>query len=110
LLVGVRTGTGTPNLSGLYYEVGLDQDESTLLAYGFARNLDAFYGSFSAAGGNIVGHQRLLLDSFNPTGTNSTTINPSDYTYGRIGRARRDSKRPLHGRHCLRWQRSLSVA
>jgi uncharacterized protein (TIGR03437 family) len=81
LLVGVRTGTGTPDLSGLYCEAGLDQDESTLLTYGFARNLDAFYGSFSAAGGNIVGHQRLLLDSFNPTVTNSTTITPSDYTY-----------------------------
>jgi uncharacterized protein (TIGR03437 family) len=81
LLVGVRTGTGTPDLSGLYYEAGLDQDESTLLTYGFARNLDAFYGSFSAAGGNIVGHQRFLLDSFNPTVTNSTAINPSDYTY-----------------------------
>src|ERR1035441_2550735 len=25
LLVGVRTGTGTPNLSGLYYQAGLDQ-------------------------------------------------------------------------------------
>ena len=30
MIVGVRTGTGTPNLSGLYYEAGLDQDESTL--------------------------------------------------------------------------------
>ena len=63
LLVGVRTGTGTPNLSGLYYEAGLDQDESTLSA-GYA-SLDSFYGSLSAGGGNIVGHQRLL-DFFNP--------------------------------------------
>jgi uncharacterized protein (TIGR03437 family) len=61
LLVGVRTGTGTPNLSGLYYEAGLDQDESVLLTagYGYA-SMDGFYGSFSANGGSIVGHQRLL--------------------------------------------------
>src|SRR5260370_37741108 len=32
LFVGVRTGTGTPNLNGLYYEAGLDQDQSTLSA------------------------------------------------------------------------------
>jgi uncharacterized protein (TIGR03437 family) len=71
LLVGVRTGNGTPNLSGLYYEAGFDQDESNL-ASGFA-NPDSFYGSFSAGGGNIVGHQRLL--GF----YNSPAI--ADYTY-----------------------------
>ena len=70
LFVGVRTGTGTPNLNGLYYEAGLDQDESTLSA-GYA-SLDSFYGSLSAGGGNIVGHQRLL-DFFNPA--------PANYTY-----------------------------
>ena len=70
LLVGVRTGTGTPNLSGLYYEAGLDQDESTLNA-GYA-SLDSFYGSLSANAGTIVGHQRLL-DVFNSS--------PTDYTY-----------------------------
>ena len=66
----MRTGTGTPNLSGLYYEAGLDQDESTLSA-GYA-SLDSFYGSLSANAGTIVGHQRLL-DVFNAS--------PSDYTY-----------------------------
>jgi uncharacterized protein (TIGR03437 family) len=70
LFVGVRTGIGTPNLNGLYYEAGLDQDESTLKA-GYA-SLDSFYGSLSASGGNIVGHQRLL-DFFNPM--------PANYTY-----------------------------
>jgi uncharacterized protein (TIGR03437 family) len=70
LLVGVRTGTGTPNLNGLYYEAGLDQDESTLSA-GYA-NLDTFYGSLKANGGNIVGHQRLL-SFFNSSA--------EDYTY-----------------------------
>ena len=71
MFVGVRTGTGTPSLSGLYYEAGLDQDESTLLNAGYA-SLDSFYGSLSAGGGNIVGHQRLL-DFFNPM--------PANYTY-----------------------------
>ena len=46
LFVGVRTGAGTPNLNGLYYEAGLDQDESTLSA-GYA-SLDSFYGSLKA--------------------------------------------------------------
>jgi uncharacterized protein (TIGR03437 family) len=72
LMVGVRTGTGAPNLSGLYYEAGLDEDVSTLSA-GYA-TLDTFYGALSAiAGGNIVGHQRLL---------NFFNSSPEDYTYG----------------------------
>ena len=69
LLVGVRTGTGTPNLSGLYYEAGLDEDESTLNA-GYA-SLDSFYGSFSAQAGTIVGHQRLA-NFFNASAANYT--------------------------------------
>ena len=82
LFVGVRTGNGgTPNLSGLYYEAGLDQNESTLSLNSPYANLDSFYGSFGANGGIIVGHQRLLLDSFNPTVVNPTTINSTDYTY-----------------------------
>jgi uncharacterized protein (TIGR03437 family) len=70
MFVGVRTGTGTPNLSGLYYEAGLDQDESTLTA-GYA-DLNGYYGSFNANAGNIVGHERLL-DPFNASA--------EDYTY-----------------------------
>jgi uncharacterized protein (TIGR03437 family) len=62
--VGVRTpAANTPqNFGGLYYEAGIDDDSSNLLSAGFS-DLDTFYGSFSAAGGNIVGHERLL-DSF----------------------------------------------
>ena len=56
--VGVRTGTGTPGIGGLYYEAGLDQDESTLSA-GYAAT-DSYYGSWSGNSGAIVGHQRLL--------------------------------------------------
>ena len=70
MFVGVRTGTATPNLSGLYFETGLDQDTSTL-SLGYASN-DSFYGAFSAAAGTAVGHQRLF-DVFNPA--------PSNYTY-----------------------------
>jgi uncharacterized protein (TIGR03437 family) len=70
MFVGVRTGVGTPNLSGLYYEAGVDQDTSTL-STGYA-TLDAYYGSLSAGGGNIVGHQRLL-DPFSGA--------PAGYTY-----------------------------
>jgi uncharacterized protein (TIGR03437 family) len=71
LFVGVRTGTGTPSLNGLYYEAGLDQNVSTIATGGYA-SLDTFYGSFSAGGGNIIGHERLL-NYFDPA--------PYDYTY-----------------------------
>jgi uncharacterized protein (TIGR03437 family) len=71
MLVGVRTGSGTPSFSGLYYQAGLDQDESTLFSQGYA-NLDTYYGALSGSGGNIVGHQRL----FSPFDANAL-----DYTY-----------------------------
>jgi uncharacterized protein (TIGR03437 family) len=70
MIVGVRTGTGTPSLSGLYYETGMDEDESTLNS-GYA-SIDTYYGAFNAGGGNITGHQRLL-SFFNN--------NPVHYTY-----------------------------
>ncbi len=69
--VGVRTGTGTPSLGGLYYEAGLDQDESTLSG-GYAAT-DNYWGSFSANAGTVVGHQRLLNLLLNGE--------PMDYTY-----------------------------
>ncbi len=82
MFVGVRTGTGTPNLNGTYYEAGLDQDTSTLNA-GYA-SLDTFWGAFSASGGNIVAHQRLN-NQFNPSAadyTFSDTYNvPSNGVY-----------------------------
>jgi uncharacterized protein (TIGR03437 family) len=69
LIVGVRTGTGTPTLSGRYYEAGLDEDESTLTAQ--YATLDSFYGSFNANAGTIVGHQRLA-DFLSPSAYNYT--------------------------------------
>jgi uncharacterized protein (TIGR03437 family) len=69
MFVGVRTGSGSTNLNGLYYAAGMDQDTSTLNA-GYA-SLDTFYGAFSAANGNIVAHQRLN-DQFNPSAADYT--------------------------------------
>ncbi len=71
LFVGVRTGTGTPNLNGLYYEAGLDQDESTLGLQSPYATLDSFYGSFTANSGVILGHQRLS-NFFNPSASSYT--------------------------------------
>jgi uncharacterized protein (TIGR03437 family) len=71
MFVGVRNATGTPNLSGLYYETGIDQNESTL-SNGYA-SPDTYYGSFVANSGAIIGHQRLI-DFLN----NGAPIN---YTY-----------------------------
>ena len=59
MFVGVRTGSGTPALGGLYYQAGIDQDESQLLTSGYAL-LDNYYGALSANSGSIVGHQRIL--------------------------------------------------
>jgi uncharacterized protein (TIGR03437 family) len=70
MYVGVRVGSGGSNFSGLYYQAGMDQDLSQL-ANGFA-NLDNYYGSFKAASGSVLGHQRL----FSPFDGN-----PFDLTY-----------------------------
>jgi uncharacterized protein (TIGR03437 family) len=71
MIVGVRTGTGTPALNGLFYEAGFDD------------NPEAFYGSFSAGNGVILGHQRLL-NFFNPTSSFSYTYNDA-YNLGTTG-------------------------
>jgi uncharacterized protein (TIGR03437 family) len=80
MFVGVRTGTGTPSLSGLYYEAGIDEDESQL-ASGYA-NPDSFYGSFSANAGVLVGHQRI--NSLSSALTYNYTYSDS-YTLGTNG-------------------------
>jgi uncharacterized protein (TIGR03437 family) len=68
--VGVRNPSSAPALSGLYYQAGLDEDDSTLAA-GFG-TLSTYYGAFSAGGGAVVGHQRSL---------SGFDILPLDYTY-----------------------------
>ncbi|MDP9171619.1 MAG: hypothetical protein M3N54_13460 [Acidobacteriota bacterium] len=80
--VGVRTpAANTPQpFGGIYYEAGIDNDASQLLTAGFS-DLDSFYGSFSATGGNIVGHERLS-DVFNnaPEGFTYAATYPSPVT------------------------------
>jgi uncharacterized protein (TIGR03437 family) len=65
MFVGVRTTSSTPAFGGLYYQAGLDQDETSA-------NLDTYYGSFTANNGAIIDHQRLY-SPFNGAAT--------DYTY-----------------------------
>ncbi len=70
MFVGVRGATSNPsNYDGLYYQAGLDLDESSSTG----SILDSYYGSFQAFTQNIVAHQRL----------NSPLIygGTSDYTY-----------------------------
>ena len=69
MFVGVRAATGTPSLGGLYYQAGIDEDDSQL-ANGFG-NLDTYFGAFNAGGGTIVGHQRLA-DVFNTSSIDFT--------------------------------------
>jgi uncharacterized protein (TIGR03437 family) len=79
MLVGVKTAAGaTQNFGGLYYEAGIDEDVSQ----GFGE-LDTFYGSFGATGGNVVGHERLddLFNSSTEGFTYATTY-PSTATSG----------------------------
>jgi uncharacterized protein (TIGR03437 family) len=53
MIVGVKTSAGTPTLSGLYYQAGLDEVEG---------NLDSYFGSLYVAPGAapqaVLGHQR----------------------------------------------------
>lgn len=58
MIVGVRSPSTAPAFSGLYYQAGLNQDESQL-GSGFA-DLNSYYGSLKANGGVLLGHQRLL--------------------------------------------------
>ena len=65
MLGGVRTGTGGPSgLSGLYYEAGMDVNNSGAASGNIF--IDTFYGAFNAASSTIVGHQRIQ-DGSNPT-------------------------------------------
>ena len=56
--VGVRTGTGTPNFGGLYYEAGVDENDS-MLGDGYGL-LDTYYGSLNAGNGLIWDHERTF--------------------------------------------------
>ncbi len=62
MFVGVRAATSAPsNYGGLYYQAGLNLDESATNS-GYSP-LDSYYGAFQASAGKIVGHQRLSTAS-----------------------------------------------
>ena len=70
MFVGVRIATGTPTLSGLYYQAGIDENVFLSLGYG---ELDTYFGSLKTnPDATITGHQRVS-DLF--------VSNPYDYTY-----------------------------
>ncbi len=71
MFVGVRSASTAPSFGGLYYQAGVYQDESELVASGVG-DLDTYYGSFKANNGALLAHQRLL-SVFN--------TNPIDFTY-----------------------------
>jgi len=77
--VGVRTGSGTPNLNGFYYQAGVDEDGSGVNTNGYAF-LDSYFGSIYASNGVIWGHQRIdylngLVSSYPTAYTFSDTYN-----------------------------------
>jgi len=60
LFVGVRAAASAPsNYEGLYYQAGLDLDESTEGSSSGYALLNSYYGSFQAHSGNIIGQQTL---------------------------------------------------
>ena len=70
MIVGIRNGTGTPAFSGLYYQAGMDEDD-TYLSSGYG-NTDNYYGSLKSLGnGTVLGHQRILSTAlFSASATN----------------------------------------
>jgi len=76
MIVGVKTGSGAPNFSGLYYQAGMDEDVSGL-AQGFG-NTDNYFGSLKSLGSNLIlGHQRIISTALFTT----TATNVYDSTY-----------------------------
>jgi uncharacterized protein (TIGR03437 family) len=86
--VGVRNvASGTPALTpGLYYETGIDDDESQLVSDGTA-NIDTYYGVFNAFVGEnpltgaqlagMIGHERLLYAGSSAESVTYTTTYPA---------------------------------
>ena len=82
MFVGVRAATSPPsNYENLYFQAGLDLDES---ANSGISPLDSYYGSFQAFSGKIIGHQRFTTASpLNYQSLSSLLIygGASDFTY-----------------------------
>lgn len=92
IIAGVRNASGTQNFGGLYYQAGLDQDDSVLSTNG--ANFDSYYGALNATGsGIILEHQRVssvfnsgafnstFADSFTPPVTGTYTDTPAYVQY-----------------------------
>ena len=72
MFVGVRAGSGAPNFSGMYYQAGLDEDESQLNNTG-ATLPDGYYGSlYAVSPTSTLNHQRLLSPVLNSTALDDT--------------------------------------
>jgi uncharacterized protein (TIGR03437 family) len=85
MFVGVRAATSPPsNYDGLYYQAGLDLDETMVASTDGYTVLDSYYGSLQAFSGNIIGHQALTSASLlNYRSLNSLSIygGSNDFTY-----------------------------
>lgn len=82
IFVGVRALTSPPPqslLNDLYYQAGIDQDNTSLTSDGFV-TIDTYYGAFKAVSGNVIGHQRLLTGfdqfAFDYTYSDTYTLGP----------------------------------
>jgi uncharacterized protein (TIGR03437 family) len=71
MIVGVKTTTSSPTVSGLYYQAGFDE-----VYDGEYGELDSYYGSEDIISGTLLGHQRV-----NSLGNNSEDGSLYDYTY-----------------------------
>ena len=82
MIVGVRTGAA-PAFSGLYYQAGVDQDDSQLGTAGSAATNSRF-GSVLANSGTEYGHRRVLspfnTSTFDFTHTDTFTSSNGTYT------------------------------
>jgi uncharacterized protein (TIGR03437 family) len=85
MFVGVRAATSAPaNYAGLYYQAGLDLDESTAGSTSGYPLLNSYYGSFTAFSGNIIGSQILSgVSLMNYQGLSQLLVfgGSNDFTY-----------------------------
>jgi uncharacterized protein (TIGR03437 family) len=85
MFVGVRAATSAPaNYDGLYYQAGLDLDESTAGSTSGYPLLNSYYGSFTAFSGDIIGHQALSgVSLMNYQGLSKLLVfgGSNDFTY-----------------------------
>jgi uncharacterized protein (TIGR03437 family) len=84
IFVGVRTESGAPsNFSGLYYQAGMDLD-FTAASNGIV-DTDNYYGSFNAASGTILAHERIFQSYYNYNGGAYDFTFQDSYTFNSDG-------------------------